>query len=107
MSIGIPFDFPPIVKIQLRYFTARTGQQFLESAPQQLSKTLLLINEASVDDKEIHSILRHADICTTQAYPAQSRTNRSCDEEARQDSAQKVRYKSIGVRSSTVRASGS
>lgn len=67
-------------KIQLRHFTAKSGQQFLESLPQKLSHQTHLriknflrglgtrLNEANVSDKDIQSILRHADVSTTQAY---------------------------------------
>ena len=51
-------------------------------------------NEAGVDDKVIQSILRHADISTTQEFQisAQSRTCGGGLEEARQDAALEVRY---------------
>ena len=52
------------------------------------------LNEAGVDDKEIQSILRHADVSTTQAYyilPNRERAQAG-HEETRRNSAHEVRY---------------
>lgn len=55
------------------------------------------LNEAGVDDKDIQSILRHADISTTQAFYIlpKPRPCRSRIEETGQDPAHEVRYKSV------------
>jgi hypothetical protein len=69
------------------------------------------LNGAGVDDSEIQSILRHADVSTTARilYSAESGTDRGGVEETRQNFTHEVRYKRIEAwaPSSMVRAIGS